>query len=621
MHKLYLVMVGLPARGKSRLARRICGGLAADGFRSAIFNNGDVRRELLGAESTLPEFYSPDNAEGRRIREEICRQNLIRAKEWLNREGDVAILDATNVSRARRAFIERTLTDHPVLFLECVNEDPVLLNACIRNKTRLPEYAGYTEDEALASFVGRIGYYEAIYEPVGKEQYWLCVDTMSSRILAEQPCEGSPYYPAIREIVVSWWVQSLYLARHGQTEYNVQGRIGGDPPLTAKGRMQAEALALHLRDQKLDWVFTSTRMRSHETAAPLLRGRHETRVMAFKEFDEIWAGDCEGMCYSEIRETMPEITAGRNADKYHYAYPHGESYAMLRERVRRGLQRALFLAGELPVMLVGHQAINRVLLSLFLRQREEDIPYINVPQNQYYHISLTPRRKLIERPRRSLFFHISPQGTGLVPVACAGCRDAAGETWVGTALCMARSRKTFPARLHTVPARHGQRQLSPRPPGRMTWPLALGAAVLVGRGHHALEQGLQGVLLVLRQRAGHRGVPAPDDLQHVRVHVQGLLRREDGGRTLVLRVDLTPDEAVLLQMGQGTGDVALVDVDDVRQLVLGQAGLAADVQDEKILAAAETVRSKTLVQVHEVMPVGQRDPLIGQFHNSSRKMM
>ena len=34
MHKLYLVMVGLPARGKSRLARRICGGLAADGFRS-----------------------------------------------------------------------------------------------------------------------------------------------------------------------------------------------------------------------------------------------------------------------------------------------------------------------------------------------------------------------------------------------------------------------------------------------------------------------------------------------------------------------------------------------------------------------------------------------------------
>ena len=38
MHKLYLVMVGLPARGKSRLARRICGGLAADGFRTSAAN-------------------------------------------------------------------------------------------------------------------------------------------------------------------------------------------------------------------------------------------------------------------------------------------------------------------------------------------------------------------------------------------------------------------------------------------------------------------------------------------------------------------------------------------------------------------------------------------------------
>ena len=35
--------------------------------------------------------------------------------------------------------------------------------------------------------------------------------------------------------------------------------------------------------------------------------------MAFKEFDEIWAGDCEGMLYSEIRERMPEVTLGRNA--------------------------------------------------------------------------------------------------------------------------------------------------------------------------------------------------------------------------------------------------------------------------------------------------------------------
>ncbi|OXS29418.1 MAG: 6-phosphofructokinase [Desulfovibrio sp. MES5] len=397
MQKLYVAMVGLPARGKSTLARRIRDGLTAEGIQARLFNNGDLRRALMGAESTNPDFYNPTNAAGREAREMICRRNMDMARDWLAEGGEVAILDATNVSRARRRMIESTLTDYPVLFVECVNEDQLLLTACIRRKTTLPEYASYSEEEALQSFMKRIGYYEAIYEPLEDEKFWLCVDSTANRILAERPCEGSPFYPAIREIVVSAWVHCLYLVRHGQTEFNVRGRIGGDPPLTAKGRAQAEALARHMRHKEIDWVFTSTRLRSHETAAPLLVERPGAHIMAFKEFNEIWAGDCEGMLYSEIREKMPQVTAGRNANKFSYAYPNGESYAMLGERVQRGLRRALFLAGDTPLVIVGHQAINRVLLSLFLRQRSEDVPYIYIPQNQYYHISLTPRRKVFER--------------------------------------------------------------------------------------------------------------------------------------------------------------------------------------------------------------------------------
>ena len=49
MQKLYVAMVGLPARGKSTLARRIRDGLAAEGIRARLFNNGDVRRARLGA--------------------------------------------------------------------------------------------------------------------------------------------------------------------------------------------------------------------------------------------------------------------------------------------------------------------------------------------------------------------------------------------------------------------------------------------------------------------------------------------------------------------------------------------------------------------------------------------
>lgn len=395
--KLYVVMVGLPGRGKSTLAKRIRNGLVCEGISARIFNNGDVRRQLFGDDSVQPDFFDPNNSFGREARELICRRNLEKARDWLSQGGEVAILDATNVSRSRRKFIEKNLVDYPVLFIECVNEDPLLLNACLRRKAELPEYAGYDKEEALASFMKRVEHYETAYDHVGAEKYWMCVDTAANRILSEKPCENSPYYPAIREIVTSMWINDLYLARHGQTEFNVQGRIGGDPPLTAKGRAQAAALGRHMQNVPLAWVFTSTRMRSQETAAPVLEAHPGLHVMALREFDEIWAGDCENMLYSEIREKMPEVTAGRNADKYSYMYPNGESYAILQERVRRGLRRALFMADDQPLLILGHQAINRVLISLLLRQRSEDVPYIHIPQNQYFHIQLTPSRKLFER--------------------------------------------------------------------------------------------------------------------------------------------------------------------------------------------------------------------------------
>ncbi|MDR3358913.1 MAG: 6-phosphofructo-2-kinase/fructose-2,6-bisphosphatase [Desulfovibrio sp.] len=397
MHKLCIAMVGLPARGKSTLARRLGEGLAAEGIKAEIFNNGDVRRNLFDAESTDPDFYNPENAFGREARELICRRNMALVREWLNGGGEVAILDAANVSPSRRAMIEQNLRDWPVLFVECLNEDRLLLDASIRRKADLPEYATFTREAALENFLTRVAHYERAYRPLDREKFWLRVDSTANRILEERPCESSPYYPAIREILVNFWIKSLFLVRHGQTEFNIQGRIGGDPMLTAKGREQAGYLARRLGGENIAWVFTSTRLRSHETAAPLLARKPGAHTMAFPELDELWAGDCEGMRYSEIRENMPEVTAGRNADKYNYAYPGGESYAMLRNRVRQGLRRALFLAAGAPLVIVGHQAINRVLLTLFLRCRNEDVPYIYIPQNQYYHISMTAHRKIFER--------------------------------------------------------------------------------------------------------------------------------------------------------------------------------------------------------------------------------
>ncbi len=168
--KLYVAMVGLPARGKSTLAKRIRSGLEQQGIRTAIFNNGELRRMLFGLESGSAEFFNPDNTRAQRLRDQITHQNMERARAWLDEGGDVAIIDATNGTVHQRVDLSATLRDRPVLFIECVNDDPLLLDASIRRKTRLPEFANMTQEEALESFRKRLAYYESVYTPVRKER-------------------------------------------------------------------------------------------------------------------------------------------------------------------------------------------------------------------------------------------------------------------------------------------------------------------------------------------------------------------------------------------------------------------------------------------------------------------
>ncbi len=400
MQQLYIVLVGLPARGKSFMSARLLEGLEADGLKVKVFNNGDLRRSNLGADSAQADFYKPDNDEGRMQREQIAILSMQQAKEFLHSGGQVAIMDATNGSRKRRKTLERHLNDAPILFIECINNDDELLEASIARKARLPEFSGLSQAEAVASFKQRIAYYEEIFCPLREEECFVRVETLSNRIVEEHSCGSIPFYVQIRDILVSDWVRNLYLLRHGQSEFNVQNRIGGDSPLTDKGHKQAEALAAHFSSFNIPYIFTSSRQRALQTAAPLLANHPGSVHITLPELDEIDAGLCDGMTYQEIREKMPQEYAARQVDKYGYIYPEGEGYVTLKRRVARGFRKAMFLSGAAPgILIIGHQAINRMLLSLFFFRRTEAVPYIYVPQNEYFHIVSTHRKTLLELVR------------------------------------------------------------------------------------------------------------------------------------------------------------------------------------------------------------------------------
>lgn len=394
-------MMGLPARGKSTLASRLRDAFRRDDIPTRIFNNGNLRRMYRSLkETSLSEFYHPENDAAVEARKRFAKINMKMAKSYLRNSGQVAILDATNASRERRSLIEKFLTDYPILFIECVNDDEEILGLNIMEKTKLPEFSHLDRQKAKTEFVKRINYYRLVYAPLAVERNYVRLDSLHNKILEEKHSDTIGLYPRIRDYLVTDVVKNLFLIRHTETNYNIANRIGGNPLLTDKGITQAQSLGRFFHKLSLPYIFTSSKKRTMQTAQLIASGQKDCTIIPIKEFDEIDAGICEGMTYKSIEEKMPQIFHGREADKYHYVYPNGESYETMKLRIEVGIKKAFHLnrhSGN--IMIIGHQAVNRMILSHFLYRREEDVPYIYIPQDRFYHIVSIQYKKLFEMKR------------------------------------------------------------------------------------------------------------------------------------------------------------------------------------------------------------------------------
>jgi len=396
-HILYIVMVGLPARGKSTIATKLRENLMQDGVRARIFNNGDLRRKMIRGNTSYARFFDPVNREGAALREKIALINMEKAQNYLGKGGHVAILDATNVSLKRRKKIQTLLSDCPLLFIECVNNNKEILNASIIRKIDIPEFCHLTQEQAVQGFDQRISYYQSIYVPLEKEKNFFRLDSLNNKIITEEITADIPYYDQIRDFLVTDTVKNLYLIRHGETFFNLEDRIGGDSDLTENGWAQAGALAEYFKKKKIPLIFTSQKKRTLQTAEPIKKIQENCTVIPLEEFDEIDSGICECMSYEEIRSTMPHVYWARKKDKYNYIYPEGEGYATMQERIDRGIKKALYLNNPSDnIMIIGHRAANRMILSHFLFRRKEDVPYIYIPQDKFYYIWATQNKKLFQ---------------------------------------------------------------------------------------------------------------------------------------------------------------------------------------------------------------------------------
>lgn len=377
--KLALVMVGLPARGKSYTARKIERYLSWLGYRTRVYNVGEYRRARVGTQMRHG-FFDPANPEGDRARKEVAMLALSDMVDWLAHEGQVAIYDATNSTFERRATVRERCEQAgcQVLFIEIRCDDPDIIEANIRStKLSSPDYENVDAEEATRDFRARIAHYERHYQPLeDREGAYLRV-TAAGRSVTVNNVDG---YLAARLVFFLMNLhltdRPIWITRHGESAYNTKNLIGGDPDLTHKGQRYAHALADLLDRNYTDpdtlVIWTSSMRRAMQTSNPLGR-----RSLPWRALDEIDAGICDGMSYEQIRKQLPDEYAARKKDKFHYRYPRGESYHDVIQRLEPviiELERT-----RKPVLVIAHNAVLRALYAYFQGVPPEQCPYLSLP--------------------------------------------------------------------------------------------------------------------------------------------------------------------------------------------------------------------------------------------------
>jgi broad specificity phosphatase PhoE len=153
----------------------------------------------------------------------------------------------------------------------------------------------------------------------------------------------------------------LYLARHGQTAYNREGRFQGHlpVPLDDTGRAQAAELAERALAYDFRALWSSPLLRARETADVIAR-RIGIEVLEDERLMETDAGDWTDRSFAEVRAEAPERFDAFAAGDPAFAFPGGESFAGQEVRVSAALEE--IEQGELPALVVCHGMVIRAAL-------------------------------------------------------------------------------------------------------------------------------------------------------------------------------------------------------------------------------------------------------------------
>lgn len=388
--KLCIVMVGLPARGKTHIARCLERYLNWLGFTAAVFNVGNYRRMILGAQQSA-HFFDPNNEEGLRARMELAIECMNDMLQWFSGGGLVGIYDATNSTMKRRKIVKDRLeaVGVRVLYLESLCTDQSIIDKnIIETKLRSPDYRDRDPEEAANDFKKRIQLYDRANETVLDREHCSYIKIVNvGRQLILNDIQGFVQGKIVSFLLNSHIMpRSIYLSRHGESEWNVTGQLGGDPNLTPRGRKYSKCLADFMESEftkqgkDLPAVWTSQLKRTRQTVEHI-----PTMNLCWRALNEIDAGICEGMTYKSVSEKLPQVAQERRKDKLRYRYPGGESYVDVIHRLEPVILELERQRG--PVLFVAHNAVIRAIYAYFMGESQEKCPYVDIPLHTVFKLT------------------------------------------------------------------------------------------------------------------------------------------------------------------------------------------------------------------------------------------
>uniref|UniRef100_A0A8C5LKP4 6-phosphofructo-2-kinase/fructose-2,6-bisphosphatase 2 n=1 Tax=Leptobrachium leishanense TaxID=445787 RepID=A0A8C5LKP4_9ANUR len=376
-----IVMTGLPARGKTYMSKKLTRYLNWIGVPTKVFNLGAYRREVVRSYKSY-EFFRHDNAEAMRIRKQCALIALEDVKLYLTEEGgQIGVFDATNTTRERRDLILDFAKEYAfkVFFVESECDDPEVIAANIMEvKVSSPDYPERNRENVMDDFLKRIECYKVTYEPLDPDSYdkdhsLIKVINVGQRFLVNRVQDYIQSKIVYYLMNIHVQPRTIYLCRHGESECNLAGRIGGDSGLSPRGKQFAQALRKFIEEQEIGdlKVWTSQLKRTIQTAEALGVDYEQWKIL--NEIDAVSI------------QSIPEEFSLRDQDKYLYRYPGGESYQDLVQRLEPVIME---LERQGNILVVCHQAVLRCLLAYLLDKSADDLPYLRCPLHTV--LKLTP---------------------------------------------------------------------------------------------------------------------------------------------------------------------------------------------------------------------------------------